>query len=180
MISAKNKRGRAVDGQEGQGPLLASGAGPAGPLQPAELRPAAPGPRHLCPGQGEGGGDRQGKKRTDGAAGRAGEKGRFVPQKCEGSRMASPGPSISLLRRRGWGRADSGEGSGARTGGPESRGTPSPFPGLPTPQPAPCPHLMLTSFATRKVCLEARTRGKGRGESEGCWGGGCILINDKI
>lgn len=71
-------------------------------------------------------------------------------------------------------------GSGDRTGEPESRGTPSPFSGLPAPQPAPCSCLMLTSFATRKVCLEARTRGKGQGKSERCWGRGCILINNKI
>lgn len=169
-----------MDGQKGQGPLLASGAGPAGPLQPAELPPSAPRPRHPRPGQGEGSGDREGGKRTSGTAGRAEEKGRFVPQKCEGSRIASSGPSISLLRWRGWNRAGSGEGSGNRTGEPESRGTPSPFSGLPAPQPAPCSCLMLTSFATRKVCLETRNRSKGLGESERCWAGGCILINNKI
>lgn len=49
--------------------------------------------------------------------------------------------------------------------------------GVPAP---PCPHLMLTPFATRKVCLEARSWGGGEGSAVGCWGGDCKAIKNKI
>lgn len=86
--------------------------------------------------------------------------------------MGSPGSSAPLLRRPGW---ETAGGESRPRGWGQSQGardTHSPCPGLPTPQQhpgggvgaaPPCPHLMLTPFATRKVCLEAQP---GRGEEE--------------
>lgn len=73
------------------------------------LTPAAPRPRHCRPGRGVGEKKGQGARRTAGLAGWDEEKGRFVPRKCRGSRMGSPGSSAPLLRRSGWGTAGAGK-----------------------------------------------------------------------
>lgn len=161
MVSMENQRRGGVAEQRRLCPLLAWGAGSAEPRQPA-LDPAAPRPRRE-----EGGKKGQGAKRTAGAAARDVEKGRFVPQKCRGSRMGSAGSSAPLLRQLGWGTAGRESCRRLREWG-QSRGTRdtrSSCPGLPKPQQhlgggvgaaRLCSHLMLTPFATRKVCLEAQ------------------------
>lgn len=169
-----------MDGQKGQRPVLAPGSGVAGPRQSAAASPTSaatvppPGPRKgRATGIDEGRGAppaREGKTRATEVRSEQDGIPRLLCTAAAAARLGKSrsGRAAAILPRTpgGWRSA---------LWGPAAQ--PGPFPGssrrnqrlggegVPAP---PCLHLMLTPFATRKVCLEARSRGGGKGV--GGWG----------
>lgn len=162
-----------MDGQKGQCPLLAPGAGPAGPWQPAAASRSAAAPAPPGPGKGRAAGIDRGRSAPLGRRGGPRRREDLCHRSASGAEWDPPVPlhlccggeaeeePARESRRRppqGWGAE------------PRDRGTPSPFPGLPTPQPAPRrqgrPRSSLPAPDAHAVCNEKSVSGSaqpGRG-----------------